>query len=184
MRQHVGNLNLFTKLNDKLVLVPSVRIESRDTDGQSIYGTPAAPFTASTYGAENERSLLDVSEALDLRYTGVTNCVFYARGSWLQGSGDLSETLSNLSTATEVGARDTDDERTSQKYTAGANWYPFRRLSFGGEYYHKIRDNDYDHPLDTTSNLPGSFSRYSAFLRAQNFTTDDFNFRVTWRPPG
>lgn len=182
MQQHVGNINLLAQLANKLVLVPSVRIESRGVDGSSLFSAPAAPFTGSSYLAENERNLLDVSEGLDLRYTGVTNWVFYARGAWLQGSGDLSETLSNASTATDVSWRETDDERTSQKYSAGANWYPWRRLSFGAEYYHKIRENEFDHPLDSTANLPGSFNRYSAFLRAQEFTTDDVNFRVTWRP--
>lgn len=182
MRQHVGNLNLMTLLTDKLVLVPSVRIENRDTDSESRYGAPAAPFSASSYGATSERSLLDVSEALDLRYTGLTNWVLYARGWWLQGSGDLDERLANRTTATDVLFRSTDDNRFAQKYTAGANWYPLRRLSLGAEYYHKERENEYDHPLDSTPNLPDSVNRLPAYLRAQEFATDDFNFRVTWRP--
>lgn len=182
MSQHVGNLNLMTTLSDKLVIVPSVRVEGSDTRGASVFDAPAAPFTSSLYSAHDERGLLDVSEGLDARYTGVTNWVFYARGYWLQGSGDLSETRQNLSTSTDVLARATDDKRYTQKYTAGANWYPLRKVSLGAEYYHKIRDNDYNHTQDSTSNLPGSPNTYPAFLTAQNFTTDDVNFRVTWRP--
>lgn len=179
MQQHVGNLNLMTLLTDKLVLVPSVRIENRDTDGESFSRAQGA---SQTYAATSERSLLDVSEALDLRYTGLTNWVLYARGWWLQGSGDLDERRANITTSTDVLYRSTDDNRFAQKYTAGANWYPLRRLSLGAEYYHKTRENDYDHPLDSTANLPDSDNRLPAFLRAQEFTTDDFNFRVTWRP--
>jgi hypothetical protein len=44
----------------------------------------------------SDRGLLDVSEALELRYAGLTNWTFYARGDWLQGSGNLDETWDNL----------------------------------------------------------------------------------------
>jgi hypothetical protein len=182
MRQHVGNLNLMARLTDVLVLVPSVRVESRQTDSESVFDAPAAPFSPSTYAAASERSLLDVAEALEARYTGLTNWVFYARGWWLQGSGDLDERLANRTTATEVLFRSTDDNRHAQKYTAGANWYPLRRLSLGAEYYRKIRENDYDHLRDSTPNGPDSINRLPAYLRAQEFTTDDVNCRVTWRP--
>ncbi len=182
LRQHVGNLNLLASLSDRLLLVPSVRIENRSTDSEALFDAPAAPFSSSRYMATSERSLLDVSEALELRYTGVTNWVFYARGWWLQGSGDLDERLVNRSTATDVLFRSTDDNRFAQKYTGGLNWYPLRRLSLGAEYYHKRRENDYDHRRDSTSNLPDSVNRLPAYLRAQQFVTDDVNFRVTWRP--
>ncbi len=182
LRQHVGNLNLLAQLTDRLVLVPAVRIESRQTDSEAFFDAPAAPFSPSAYAAASERRLLDVSEALEVRYTGLTNWVFYARGWWLQGNGDLDERLDNRTTATAVLFRSTDDQRHAQKYTVGANWYPRRRLSFGAEYYHKIRNNDYDHDRDSTPNTPDSINRLPAYLRAQDFTTDDLNFRLTWRP--
>jgi hypothetical protein len=50
----------------------------------------------------------------------------------------------------------------------------------GVQYYHKIRNEDYDHAEDTTTNRTGN--AYPAFLRAHDFTTDDANFRITWRP--
>lgn len=184
MQQHVGNLNLMAKLTDKLVLVPSLRVEGRDTEGSSSYLSPAAPYAGTAYGVESQRGLLDVTEALDLRYTGVTNWVFYARGSWLQGSGDLEETRVNEDSGALVLDRETEDRRFAQKYAVGANWYPWRRFSLGTEYYHKRRDNDYDHGVDTTANLPGSANRYPAFFRAQHLVTDDVNVRATWRPRG
>lgn len=184
MRQHVGNLNFMANLAEKLVLVPSLRVESRSTEGDALYLSPAVPFSGTAYEAESSRGLLDVSEGLDLRYTGVTNWVFYAKGYWLQGSGDLEETRVNRDTATLVLNRETDDDRFVQKYSVGANWYPWRRLSFGAEYYHKRRDNDYDHSADTTSNLLDSPNRFPALFLAQHYATDDVNFRVTWRPRG
>lgn len=184
LQQHVGNFNLMTTLAEKLVLVPSLRVEGRTVDGSSLFTQPALPFTGSSYLAENQRSLLDVSEALDLRYSGITNWVFYARANWLQGSGDLREETRNLTTGTTVVGRDTDDTRIWQKYSAGANWYPLRRLSLGAEYFYKNRRNEFDHLADSTPNQAAFGFRYPAFLTANELTTDDVNFRVTWRPRG
>jgi hypothetical protein len=182
LHQHVANVNLMLQLTDNLVLVPALRIEQQSTDSESFYDSPAAPFSSFAYGAGSDRALLDVSESLDLRFTGLTNWVFYARGHWLQGSGDLNERWNNLSTGALVLDRSTDDRRFWQKYTVGANWYPLRRLNFGAQYYHKRRKNDFEHGLDAALIPPAGPFRYPAFLTAQEFTTDDINFRVTWRP--
>jgi hypothetical protein len=50
------------------------------------------------------------------------------------------------------------------------------------QYYHKQRANDYTHNVDSTPNTAASGNRYPAFLTAQDFTTDDVNYRITWRP--
>jgi len=55
-------------------------------------------------------------------------------------------------------------------------------LNFAGQYYHKVKDIDYTHSIDSTSNAPSSNNRYPAFLTHQDFKTDDVNFRFTWRP--
>jgi hypothetical protein len=186
LKQHVANLNLALQLTDSLLLVPSLRIESEDTDSDSLYDSPAAPYSGMPYSATSDRGLLDVSERLELRYTGLTNWVFYARGEWLEGSGDLKEHWRNIGTMNDVVYRSTDDNRFWQTYTIGANWYPLRRLNFGAQYYHKERWNDYDHTRDSTPNslvsIPGTV--YPAFLTAQDWATDDGNIRVTWRPLG
>lgn len=184
LKQHVANLNLPIQLADSLLLVPSIRIEKEETDSESSYGSPAAPFSSSPYGANSERGLLDVTERIELRYTGVTNWVFYTRGEWMEGSGDLRERWDNLGTGANVVDQSTDNSRFWQTYTIGANWYPLRRLNFGAQYYHKERWNDYDHHADSTPNAITSIPTfvYPAFLTAQDWTTDDANFRVTWRP--
>lgn len=184
LKQHVANLNLPIQILDSLLLVPSIRIEREDTDSDASYNTPAAPFSGSAYGANSDRGLLDVTERLELRYTGLTNWVLYTRGEWLEGSGDLRERWDNLGTGATIVDRSTDDSRLWQTYTIGANWYPLRRLNFGAQYYHKERWNDYDHTRDSTPNTLTSIptSVYPAFLTGQDWTTDDGNFRVTWRP--
>ncbi|MEO8428098.1 MAG: TonB-dependent receptor [Verrucomicrobiota bacterium] len=184
LNQHVANLNVMLRLTDHLVLIPALRVEKQDTDSASSYDSPAAPFSSFPYQASSDRGLLDVSESLELRYTGLTNWVFYIRPTWLEGSGDLSETWDNLGTGGNVVRRSTDDDRFWQKYPVGARWYPLKGLNFSAEYYHKIHENDYNHIVDSTPNTLASIpiSVYPAFLNAQKLTTDDANFRVAWRP--
>jgi hypothetical protein len=180
--QHLINANVFWRPKDTVAIVPSLRIDKEDWSGSSAFGQPALPFTPGAYFAANDRGLLDVAGNLEVRYTGVTNWVFFARGTWRNASGNLNEHLDNTGTGAQVLLRATDDTSWEQKYVAGANWYPLRLLNFAVEYYHKIRDNNYTHTTDSTPNLPGALLVYPAFLTAQGYTTDDVNFRTSWRP--
>lgn len=186
LNQYVLNLNLMYTPWESFTIVPAVRVEKQDLESVSEFietNVGAAPrFTsvAEELLAESDRGLVDVSESLEARYTGFTNWVFYARGNWLQGEGDQFERERTLETGTIDIARETDFSRFTQKYTAGANWYPLRRLNIAAQYYHKIREDDWDHDADSTVNTTGN--AYPAFLIGQNFETDDVNFRVTWRP--
>jgi hypothetical protein len=115
-----------------------------------------------------------------MRYTGLTNG-FLAR-ILLEGSKatwNIARTIWNSLQCLQPIDHDT---RFWQKYSIGANWYPLRRLNFSAEYYHKQRNNDYEHISDSTPNLPTSLFLYPAFLRAHDVTADDVNFRATWRP--
>lgn len=184
LSQHVANVNLHWAAGRGLDVIPSLRFELQDTDGHSVYDAPGAPLAGFPFSAASERGLLDVSEALEVRYSGLTNWVLFARGEWLQGRGDLDETWDNVATASSLITRSSDDERDAQKYSLGASWYPIHRLSLSGGYYHKIRNNNFDHSEDSTPNTPGTPNRYPAFLRAQEYTVDDLNARLTWRPRG
>jgi hypothetical protein len=186
LQQYVVNLNLMWTPLANFTVVPAVRVERQDLEGASefsetIVGSPPALTTAEEeIAAESDRAILDVSESLELRYTGFTNWVLYVRGNWMQGRGDLRETETLLASNVVDLLRDTDFDRSIQKYTVGANWYPLRNLNMGAQYYHKIRSEDYEHTQDTTPNRTGN--RYPAFLLAHDFETDDANVRVTWRP--
>jgi len=177
--EYVGNINLMYVPWPNFSIVPSVRVQREDLDSTS-QGTQTGPLAGlgTPFDAYSTRGLLDVTEQLELRYTGVTNWVFYARGDWTQGEGDLSETGGIGPTPPVL--RLTDDGRLLQKYTVGANWYPLRRLSLNAQYYHKMVDNDYNNKVDNTPN--NGPDRYPAYLVAQNFTVDDANLQLTWRP--
>jgi len=185
-KQYLMNLNLMWTPFDGFTVVPGLRVEKQDIDSFSDFeetavGTGAAlPTNVEEVAAESQRDILDVAESIELRYSGFTNWLFYARGNWMQGDGDLREVETLVETNRVDLLRDTDFARGIQKYTVGANWYPLRNLNMGVQYYHKIRNEDYDHSQDTTTNRTGN--RYPAFLIAQDFTTDDVNFRVTYRP--
>jgi hypothetical protein len=149
-----------------------LRAEKIDTGDNSTYSVANVPTGITTV----QSGFLTVSEALEARFTGFTNWVLYARGEWSEGDGYLREQ------STPVILRNTDSERFTQKYTLGANWYPLRRLHFSGQYYHKTADNDYTHLTDSTANTLVAGNRYPAFMRENNFQTDDVNVRATWRP--
>jgi hypothetical protein len=178
-REYVVNLNLLLRPTEVVSLVPSARIRKADMDGFSQFIQTGAILQPDTpLSASSERNFLDVNERLELRYGGLTNWVFYARGDWEQGEGDLSE---------EGGAglgppvmRYTEDTRFTQRYTVGANWYFSRQINVDAQYYHKARDYEYDHQVDNTPN--NSFDRYPAYLVGQDFRTDDVGVRLTLRP--
>ncbi len=183
LNQHVVNLNVMYLPHEKLKLVPSVRVEGRELDGLSRFRETNAGLVGrppDEKRIEQDQGRLDVSESLEVTYTGIPDWVFYARGNWTQGEGEREERKIDVSPERTELFRDTDTDRLTQKYTTGVNWYALRSLTLSSQYYHKIRDYDYTHEADSTVN--GAWSSFPAFLEDQSFETDDVNFRVTWRP--
>ncbi|MBC8097458.1 MAG: TonB-dependent receptor [Akkermansiaceae bacterium] len=178
-KEYVANLNLMATPVKNLTVVPSVRIQKQDWDAEST----ANPTTGNNPPGAAVRSFsdgdaLDVQERFDVRYTGFTNWVLFARGEWNQGQGTKNET-NGLGQSIW---RQTDTERFFQKYSLGARWYPTRSLTLDAGGYYKKNSYDYDHEIDSTSNDDTSGNRYPAYLVMQNFETYDANFRVTLRP--
>jgi len=178
-KEYVMNLNLMTIPLQNLTIIPSMRVQKEDWDAESFANpttgnNPPAPMLA----LRSNGDALDVQERLDVRYTGVTNWVLYARGEWTQGEGQLDE-RGGIPANARI-RRDTETERLFQKYTIGARWYPMRALTFDAGAYYKRNSYDYDHELDTTVN--DSANRYPAYLVMQAFETFDGNLRATWRP--
>ncbi len=182
-REYVLNLNLLTIPIQNLTIVPSVRVQREDIDAdftgmQTLGDNAPVPFDGNS-----DRNLTDVRERLDLRYSGVTNWVFYTRGEWTEGQGNLRE-LGGTGLVNGTGVppiqRKTEDERFFQKYSAGARWYPTRRVTLDAGAYYKVNDYDYDNSVDNTANNSGN--RYPAYLVMQNFETWDANVGLTLRP--
>jgi hypothetical protein len=188
MDQHVANLNLMYNPWDFLAVIPSVRIEDQSQAGTASFtetavGTGAGlPTVEDDITNKKSREFIDLSEALEVRYTGFKKWSLYARGEFLQGQGNLREREREAPSGPVELFRDTDLERSLQKYVVGANWYPHRKINLAGQYYYKVRNNDYDHNEDTASFAPPLTNDfYPAFIRQQDFNTHDFNVRVTWR---
>ncbi len=179
LRQHVASFSLAWFPTKTISVVPSVRFDALGLDSGTLFNlTPLGASSLQSMAATQD--FLDLSQRLEVRYTGWTNWVFYVRGDWDQSDGDLRERQIAVTSGALQFQRQTDFSRFTQKYTAGANWYPWRKLNMAAQYYHKRRENDFDHNIDTTSNIGGK--RYPAFLTRQDFDTHDANMRVTWRP--
>ncbi|HVV71347.1 MAG TPA: hypothetical protein VHI52_07590 [Verrucomicrobiae bacterium] len=183
LHEYVMDLNLLSKPIEHLSIVPSLRVQQEDWNAvaggfETFADSPAAAFNGSA-----DRGVLDVRERLDLTYNAITNWVFYARGELTEGDGNLNQ-YGGLVPVNGIGVppvqNQTDDSRFFQKYSAGARWYPLRRLTFDFGGYYKLNKYDYNNFQDSTPN--NSVNRYPGYLVMQDFETYDGNMRATWRP--
>jgi hypothetical protein len=183
LHEYVGNLNLFYKPTPNFAIIPSIRVQREDWNASSAGSETLAGLAATDFTSLSERTVLDVRERLDLRYTGITNWVLYARADLTEGDGNLNEN-GGLVPVNGIGIppidRKTEDGRFFQKYSAGARWYPSRRVIIDAGGYYKLNAYDYEHSMDSTIN--NSADRYPAYLALQDFETYDGNLRLTLRP--
>jgi len=111
-------------------------------------------------------------ERLELRYTGITNWLFYAEGDWEEEFGNrLEHQEGGEEAGFELLDLNEDTSLLAQKYIAGVNWYPMMRLNLSAQYYHKIASYDNDINSAIHQRLVG-----------QDWNTDDLNVRITCRP--
>lgn len=186
-QEYVMNLNLMYTPFKNLTIVPSIRVQREDWNADSSTYQTFSDDPHSFVASNTDGDAIDVRERLDVRYTGITNCVLYAQGEWTEGQGSLNEIggvyVSNA--LVHVGSpiqRDTEDSRLFQKYSAGVRWYPARSVTVDVGGYFKKNNYDYDHQLDNTPNMTGSTNRYPAYLVMQDFETYDGYARLTLRP--
>src|SRR2546423_5366893 len=194
--EHVGNVKLLWTPVKNLTALAAFRYthEEKDSSASFLDTNPAtnlAPSTATNprggfhlitpvpRSADTSDEFDNVAETFELRYTGLDNWVFYARGDWEEEWGDVSE--HEVNGPTDEGRMNKDTEMFAQKYTAGVNWYPMMDLNFAGQYFHKSVDYDNDFRSELfVSPVPGS-ERNQRLLH-QEWDTDNFNIRMTWRP--
>jgi hypothetical protein len=194
--EHVGNLNLLWIPVKNLTALAAFRYTHEEKDSSATFldtntAANVAPFTATNprngfhliaplaRSGDTSDEFDNVAETFELRYTGVDNWVFYARGDWEEEWGDVSE--HEVNGVTDEGRMNKDTEMFAQKYTAGVNWYPMSDLNFAGQYFHKSIDYDNDFKSELfVAPVPGS-ERNQRLLH-QEWDTDNFNIRMTWRP--
>ena len=146
------DLNLLWKPAPQFSIVPSLRVQKEDLDSNVSGVETLAADPATLFSANGSGEVLDVRERLDVRYTGVTNWVFCARGDWTEGDGNLND-AGGLGPVNGIGIpgvfNETDTWRFFQKYSLDARWYPLRRASVDAGGYYKINDYHYDNPTRT-----------------------------------
>ena len=186
-QEYVANVNLMATPIKNLTIVPSLRVQQDNWNANSSgIGTLGTDVTPGPVVSTSDGQMLDVRERIDVRYTGVTNWVYYGGGEWTEGSGNLYETNGLSSVNGSPGPppilRLTDDTRWFQKYFIGARWYPIRRVTIDAGGYYKRNEYGYNNIQDSTTNLPSNGNTYPAYLVMQNFETYDGNVRLTLRP--
>ena len=185
LEQTVLNLNAVYLPRKHWTIRPSFRFENlhqaaiSEFEETNIGAGPAFAANVEGVEAEHDKKWDEFSEALEIRYTGKPNWTFSANAEWAQGNGTLDEERM-LHTGQLTIDRETEYDRRSQKYAFTSNWYAKPGLTFAAQYYYKSNLNDYDARRDNTP--PGTADRYPAYLTDQDFATNDFNFRVSWRP--
>ncbi len=182
-KQYVANLNVVYVPAKNWTIRPSVKFEDLRQDTISMFeetnvATNLSPIVEEVDG-EHSKSWDEFTEAIEVRYTR-NNWVLSAEGEWNQGMGEVQEDRLLVETGAFTIDRDSEYERIGQKYTLSANWYAKPGLTFAGQYYYKVKVNDYDATRDSTP--AGSADRYPAYITDQDFETHDFNFRMSWRP--
>lgn len=185
LRQTVLTLNAVYLPKKNWSIRPSIRFENLHQEAitefeETNIGTGPA-FAAILEGveADHKKKLDEFSEAVEVRYTGKPNWTYSAKAEWVQGNGTLEEERL-LHTGVRTIDRDSEYDRTSQKYSLTSNWYAKPGLTFAAQYYFKGNTNDYKATRDNT--LPGTADRYPAYITGQDFKTHDFNVRLSWRP--
>ncbi len=177
MQEYVLDLNLMSIPVKTVTLVPAIRVQKESWDAHSSGGSTLSIFPSDSFDGQSSRDVIDVTESLDARYTGVTNWVFSGRGEWEQGQGSLTQSgglaqVDGIGVSPILTSGETDDGRFFQKYSLGARWYPLRRLTLDlGGYY---KDNRYDYSNPTNSAVND--------ISLQSFETYDINTRLTLRP--
>jgi hypothetical protein len=197
VNEHVANLNLMWLPAKKLTVLAAFRYTREDQDSASSFldsntAANTAPFTATNpaggfhqitpvlRSGDTAESFNNFAESLELRYTGIDNWVFYARGEWEEEDGNVHEHIVAAGPV-DQGSMNKDTDMLMQKYTVGLNWYPTTTLNVSGQYYHKSVDYD-NHFISELATPPVVGSERSQRLLSQELDTDDVNFRVTWRP--
>jgi hypothetical protein len=187
MTQTIATLNALYLATETLRITPGFRFEKTewhnriDFEENNFGSGPAFAPINDEVEADSEKAWKTYAASLDARYTGVKNLSLNFKADWSNSEGELQEErILEPGTPLQVISidRDTELERGVQKYATTANWYLRPGATLAVQYYHKARQNDYRAIRDNTVSTS---DRYPAYVANQDFETDDFNIRLSWR---
>jgi hypothetical protein len=168
---NVANANFWWNPIDNLVIVPSFRAEWEDTSASSDF------FNGEHIRDSSDSETNQLTEQLEVLYTGWENLELYSKVELSQANGDISYHNINYD-ADNSSFHFQSSDITQEKYMVGANWYPLHGLSVAAQYYHKNFNEDYDNSYQYD---PSKWTDFDADLKNYNYSTDDANLRLTWR---
>lgn len=190
--QYTYNLNLLYTPNEKLTLVPSIRLEKVIQDSTTAYR--GEQFYRRDYAGNTDDQFGRLEGELEMRYRVSPKTFLYARGLVALESGDMGEFLraeelqptSRRGTALDY---DADYDRRTLKLVSGGDVKLRDRLHLNVQGYVKEQLNEYD-VLRDTKNLDEqgrNFNliprgEYPGYVRSHRRQTLGTNARLTWRP--
>ncbi len=186
LSQIIGNLNLMWVAAPDLTITPSLRYEHEDQSAVSLnrFYLPQTPATIKgtvSNSADSEKD--ETIGALDVRYTGLSDWVFYAKGQWGQTDENVLWRDTTATNATDRSLLKNDIQIDEQEYTAGANWYPVQGLSFAVQGLYADRQQSFDPSGNAGTGVQTFGSQgMTAIMMEHDTQLYDLNFRVTWRP--
>lgn len=177
MTQTVGTISAMYQPNEHWTVVPSIKVEDISGDSMAVYqGTDVSSSRVTSIHEANsvsDRSWRNISESINVRYKGYENVVLNFKAEWYQIEGDLKE--QELDHGVVQLDRLSKTDRKTHKYSVTTNWYPAAGTTVAVQFYNKGRDNKYNSSVDDTN------TSYPAYLTEQEFETNDFNARFSWR---
>jgi hypothetical protein len=182
MNEYVMDANLFYQATPNFTVTPSIRIQKDASDSDASGMETLGANLPVPFNSAGDAGNLDIRARLDLTYKGFTNWVMHARFDMTEATGDLDQ-YGGLIPIGGIGVpgviSEINERNFIQQYTAGARWYPSRRIIVDAGGYFKQDDYHYTDPVDSTpDNGPIT---YPGYLEMQKFTTYDGNIRLTLR---
>ncbi|MGC1322647.1 MAG: hypothetical protein WA849_10725 [Candidatus Udaeobacter sp.] len=184
IRENLFNANVFWMPVENLAILSGFRYTHENDESDSTFlaeetvpntppFTPLNPAGGFHFGppipVEGARNAdyNRFAQRLEMRYTGIKDWLFYFEGEWEEEFGQVDE----FQSFDEEEPLDKNTHALEQKYSIGATWYPTMRLNFAAQYFHRIASYDED-----------VFTAQYPRLVNQDWTVDDFNIRMTFRP--
>lgn len=162
----------------------SLRLEEKNTGIDSSFtetefSTGSNQFEGHPIMLDAASDWNDIAAKAEFVYTGVENVVYNGSVLYTTGDGDQLEEEFDADSGEQLLERLSNIERDVLKFSLGAKFYPTGSTRYFLNYYHKEKDNKYNHIIDPTE--PGGGDRFPSFTDGQDFTTDDVNFSIKWK---